>query len=113
METWAKGGLLDEDLGLASDSVKSLTSQMNELAVSSNSAVVAPSSDLADASQYGSLLVQDIDKRILAKQRKITCAFLILKNLSKNLKILQIRLAEAQQQKTSITGYESRGCWRS
>ncbi|KAJ7015621.1 partner of Y14 and mago-like isoform X2 [Populus alba x Populus x berolinensis] len=75
-----KGALLDEDLGHASDSVKSLTSLMNELAVSSNPAVVAPSSDLADASNMESP-VQDIDKRIRALKKKI-------------------RLAEAQQQKT-------------
>ncbi|KAI5602926.1 hypothetical protein POPTR_001G209100v4 [Populus trichocarpa] len=76
-----KGALPDEDLGHASDSVKSLTSQMNELAVSSNPAVVGPSSDLADASNMESP-VQDIDKRIRALKKKI-------------------RLAEAQQQKTS------------
>ncbi|XP_061952308.1 partner of Y14 and mago-like isoform X2 [Populus nigra] len=75
-----KGALPDEDLGHASDSVKSLTSQMNELAVSSNPAVVAPSSDLADASNMESP-AQDIDKRIRALKKKI-------------------RLAEAQQLKT-------------
>ncbi|XP_011046144.1 PREDICTED: partner of Y14 and mago-like isoform X1 [Populus euphratica] len=75
-----KGALPDEDLGHASNSVKSLTSQMNELAVSSNPTVVAPSSDLVDASNMESL-VQDIDKRIRALKKKI-------------------RLAEAQQQKT-------------
>ncbi|KAB5574376.1 hypothetical protein DKX38_001570 [Salix brachista] len=75
-----KGALPDEDLAHGSDSVKLLTSQMNELAVSSNPAVVAPSSDLADASNMESP-VQDIDKRIRALKKKI-------------------RLAEAQQQKT-------------
>ncbi|XP_024449634.1 partner of Y14 and mago isoform X3 [Populus trichocarpa] len=66
-----KGALPDEDLGHASDSVKSLTSQMNELAVSSNPAVVGPSSDLADASNMESP-VQDIDKRIRALKKKQT-----------------------------------------
>ncbi|KAH8520735.1 hypothetical protein POPTR_001G209100v4 [Populus trichocarpa] len=65
-----KGALPDEDLGHASDSVKSLTSQMNELAVSSNPAVVGPSSDLADASNMESP-VQDIDKRIRALKKKV------------------------------------------
>ncbi|KAJ6427638.1 hypothetical protein OIU84_023097 [Salix udensis] len=75
-----KGALPDEDLAHESDSVKLLTSHMNELAVSSNPAVVAPSSDLADASNMESP-VQDIDKKIRALKKKI-------------------RLAEAQQQKT-------------
>ncbi|KAJ6711390.1 PYM PROTEIN [Salix purpurea] len=80
METWKREALPDEDLAHESDSVKLLTSHMNELAVSSNPAVVAPSSDLADASNMESP-VQDIDKRIRALKKKI-------------------RLAEAQQQKT-------------
>ena len=65
-----KGALPDEDLAHGSDSVKLLTSQMNELAVSSNPAVVAPSSDLADASNMESP-VQDIDKRIRALKKKV------------------------------------------
>ncbi|KAJ6706564.1 PYM PROTEIN [Salix purpurea] len=76
-----KGAQPAEDLGRASESFESLACQMNELAVSSNPAVVAPSSDLADASNMESQL-QDIDKRIRALKKKI-------------------RLAEAQQQKTS------------
>ncbi|XP_061980638.1 partner of Y14 and mago-like isoform X1 [Populus nigra] len=70
-----KGALPAEDLGCASESFESLASQMNELAVSSNSSV-----DLADSSNMESQL-QDTDKRIRALKKKI-------------------RLAEAQQQKS-------------
>ncbi|KAJ6394781.1 hypothetical protein OIU77_023891 [Salix suchowensis] len=65
-----KEALPDEDLAHESDSVKLLTSHMNELVVSSNPAVVAPSSDLADASNMESP-VQDIDKRIRALKKKV------------------------------------------
>jgi partner of Y14 and mago protein len=65
-----KGALPAEDLGCASESFESLASQMNELAVSSNPAVVGPSSDLADASNMESP-VQDIDKRIRALKKKV------------------------------------------
>ncbi|XP_011008691.1 PREDICTED: partner of Y14 and mago-like isoform X1 [Populus euphratica] len=70
-----KGLVPAEDLGCASESFESLSSQMNELAVSSNSSV-----DLADSSNMESQL-EDIDKRIRALKKKI-------------------RLVEAQQQKT-------------
>ncbi|CAK7357009.1 unnamed protein product [Dovyalis caffra] len=96
-----KGALPAEDLGHASESVKSLTSQMNDLAVSSNPAVVAPSSDLADALNMEAP-VQDIDKRIRALKKKG------LKGLGEGCgnkfygsgHFIEIRLAEAQQQKT-------------
>ncbi|KAL5564055.1 hypothetical protein UlMin_033802 [Ulmus minor] len=51
-------------------SVKSLTSQMNELAVSSNPAEVAPPSDSTEDSNIGGP-VQDIDKKIRALKKKI------------------------------------------
>ncbi|XP_016646857.1 PREDICTED: partner of Y14 and mago [Prunus mume] len=69
-----------ENLGHASESVKSLTSQMNELGVSSSPALVTPPSDSTEDSNPGGP-VQDIDKKIRALKKKI-------------------RLAEAQQQKT-------------
>ncbi|KAL6176484.1 hypothetical protein ACLB2K_053117 [Fragaria x ananassa] len=69
-----------QGVGHASTSVQSLTSQMNELGVSSNSALVTPSSDSTEDSNLGAP-VQDIDKKIRALKKKI-------------------RLAEAQQQKT-------------
>ena len=60
-----KGALPAEDLGCASESFESLASQMNELAVSSNSSV-----DLADSSNMESQL-QDTDKRIRALKKKV------------------------------------------
>ena len=65
-----KGTQPAEDLDRASESFESLACQMNELAVSSNPAVVAPSSDLADASNMESQL-QVIDKRIRALTKKV------------------------------------------
>ena len=65
-----KGAQPAEDLGRASESFESLACQMNELVVSSNPAVVAPSSDLADASNMESQL-QGIDKRIRALKKKV------------------------------------------
>ena len=58
------------NLGHTSESVKSLTSQMNELAVSGNSSFVAPSSECVeglDPAAPG----QDIDKRIRALKKKV------------------------------------------
>ncbi|ONI35963.1 hypothetical protein PRUPE_1G562800 [Prunus persica] len=69
-----------ENLGHVSESVKSLTSQMNEFGVSSSPALVTPPSDSTEDSNPGGP-VQDIDKKIRALKKKI-------------------RLAEAQQQKT-------------
>ncbi|XP_050377077.1 partner of Y14 and mago [Argentina anserina] len=71
-----------QDVNYASASVQSLTSQMNDLGVSSNSALVTPSSDSTEDSNP-SAPVQDIDKKIRALKKKI-------------------RLAEAQQQKAHL-----------
>ncbi|XP_021910069.1 partner of Y14 and mago [Carica papaya] len=71
-----------EDLGCGSESVKYLTSQINELTVSSSPTVAAPVTDSIESSEPGTL-TQDIDKRIRALKKKI-------------------RLAEVQQQKTSV-----------
>ncbi|KDP43633.1 hypothetical protein JCGZ_16920 [Jatropha curcas] len=70
-----------EDFGHAAESVKSLTSQMNELGVSANSAVSTPPVDSAETLDLNAPS-QDIDKKIRALKKKI-------------------RLAEAQQQKTA------------
>lgn len=59
-----------EDLGQASESVKSLASQMNELAVSANPVVVAPATDSTEASDLGAS-IQDTDKRIRALKKKV------------------------------------------
>ncbi|KAJ9158641.1 hypothetical protein P3X46_024206 [Hevea brasiliensis] len=70
-----------EEVGSASDSVKSLTSQMNELAVSANPVCSTPPAELTEASDP-SAPSQDIDKRIRALKKKI-------------------RIAEGQQQKSA------------
>ncbi|XP_041011776.1 partner of Y14 and mago-like [Juglans microcarpa x Juglans regia] len=70
-----------EDLGTELESVKQLTSQMNELAVSTNATVISPPLDSTKESNSGNP-VQDIDKRIRALKKKI-------------------RLTEAQQQKSA------------
>lgn len=59
-----------QDVGHAPASVQSLTSQMNELGVSSNSALVTPSSDSTEDSNPGAP-VQDIDKKIRALKKKV------------------------------------------
>ncbi|XVF45730.1 hypothetical protein PTKIN_Ptkin02bG0229900 [Pterospermum kingtungense] len=76
-----KEDLHEEDLDDGSESVKSLTSQMTDLAVSQNPVVSSsPPSNSVEASDAGAP-VQDLDKKIRALKKKI-------------------RLAEAQQQKT-------------
>ncbi|KAG7977626.1 hypothetical protein I3843_05G040200 [Carya illinoinensis] len=70
-----------KDLGTGLESVKQLTSQMNELAVSTNATIISPPLDSAEEANSVSP-VQDIDKRIRALKKKI-------------------RLAEAQQQKSA------------
>lgn len=57
-------------VGHASASVESLTSQMNELGVCSNPALVTPSSDSTEDSNPGGP-VQDIDKKIRALKKKV------------------------------------------
>ncbi|XVF00732.1 hypothetical protein REPUB_Repub04eG0026800 [Reevesia pubescens] len=74
-----KEDLTEEDLDHGSESVKSLTSQMTDLAVSQNPVPTSPSNSV-EASDTGAP-VQDLDKKIRALRKKI-------------------RLAEAQQQKT-------------
>ncbi|GKV24226.1 hypothetical protein SLEP1_g33861 [Rubroshorea leprosula] len=69
-----------EDSEQGSESIKMLTSEMTELAVSSNPIISAPPSNPIEASDAG-VPVQDIDKKLRALKKKI-------------------RLAEAQQQKT-------------
>ncbi|KAJ7946653.1 partner of Y14 and mago-like [Quillaja saponaria] len=59
-----------KELGPASVSVKLLTSQMNELAVSADPSIVAPPSDSLVGS-YSVGLCQDIDKRMRALRKKI------------------------------------------
>ncbi|XP_065872363.1 partner of Y14 and mago [Euphorbia lathyris] len=71
--------LLDEGVGHASESAKSLISQMNDLAVSANSVVSTPADSTEDLDPNAPS--QDIDKRIRALKKKI-------------------RQAEAQQQKS-------------
>ncbi|KAF4376262.1 hypothetical protein F8388_018931 [Cannabis sativa] len=68
-----------KNVGRDSDSVKSLTSQMNELDVSTNPSAITPPSDSVEDSNSGDP-IQDIDKRIRALKKKI-------------------RLTEAQKQK--------------
>ncbi|XP_022726454.1 partner of Y14 and mago-like [Durio zibethinus] len=70
----------EEDLDDGSESVKSLTSQMTDLAVSQNPVPTSPPSNSVEASNAGAP-VQDLDKKIRAIKKKI-------------------RLAETQQQKT-------------
>ncbi|KAF2293754.1 hypothetical protein GH714_004494 [Hevea brasiliensis] len=70
-----------EDVGHTSESVNSLTSLMNELAVSANPVISTPPADLTEASDP-SAPSQDIEKRIRALKKKI-------------------RIAEGQQQKTA------------
>ncbi|KAK2664732.1 hypothetical protein Ddye_003306 [Dipteronia dyeriana] len=78
-ETIKEEALLAENVGHGSESVKSLSSQMNELSVSANPVVVTPPSDAKDSDTGAP--GQDIDKKIRALKKKI-------------------RLAEAQPQKT-------------
>lgn len=59
-----------EDLGCGSESVKYLTSQINELTVSSSPTVAAPVTDSIESSEPGTL-TQDIDKRIRALKKKV------------------------------------------
>ncbi|KAF5743907.1 Partner of Y14-MAGO isoform 1 [Tripterygium wilfordii] len=62
-----------EDPIHGSDSLKSLASQMNELAVSSNTATDTPLSSLTKASDQGAP-PRDIDKKIRALKKKIRLA---------------------------------------
>ncbi|KAJ0077900.1 hypothetical protein Patl1_36904 [Pistacia atlantica] len=79
---------LAENISHGLESAKSLTSQMNELHVSTNEVLEIPPSDTKGASDAVALS-QDIDKRIRALKKKVLLAILTA-----------IRLAEAQQQKT-------------
>ncbi|XP_044461848.1 partner of Y14 and mago-like [Mangifera indica] len=71
---------LAENISHGLESANSLTSQMNQLCVSTNAVSVFPPSDPKDAADAVAVS-QDVDKRIRALKKKI-------------------RLAEAQQQKT-------------
>ncbi|KAG4209599.1 hypothetical protein ERO13_A03G210900v2 [Gossypium hirsutum] len=73
-------GLTEEDLDHGSESIKSLTSQMTDLAVFQNLVSTSPLSNSVDASDAVTP-AQDLDKKIRALKKKI-------------------RLVEAQQQKT-------------
>ncbi|CAN1813071.1 Partner of Y14 and mago [Linum perenne] len=75
------------DLGRTSKSVEALTSQMNEVAVSSKPIDMNPPVVSVDGSCPGDA-VQDIDKKIRALKKKV-----------QRLNPSHIRLAEAQQQK--------------
>ncbi|KAJ0009697.1 hypothetical protein Pint_32897 [Pistacia integerrima] len=79
---------LAENISHGLESAESLTSQMNELCVSTNEVLEIPPSDTKGASDAVALS-QDIDKRIRALKKKVLLAILTA-----------IRLAEAQQQKT-------------
>lgn len=59
-----------KDLGTGLESVKQLTSQMNELAVSTNATIISPPLDSAEEANSVSP-VQDIDKRIRALKKKV------------------------------------------
>ena len=59
-----------ENAGHETDSVKPLISQMNELAVSSSSALVTPPVDSTEDLNAGGP-VQDIDKRIRSLKKKV------------------------------------------
>ena len=65
------------DSGHKSESVKSLTSQMNELAVSGNPSIVTPLSDSVEGSDPAGA-GQDIDKRIRALKKKVRNPALLL-----------------------------------
>ena len=62
--------VLLENIGAGSESVKSLTSQMGELAVSADpSVVIAPPNSTEDSNSGDP--IQDIDKRIRALKKKV------------------------------------------
>ena len=65
-----KEDLTEEDLGHGSESVKSLTSQMTDLAVSENPVPTSPPSNSVEASDAGTP-VQDLDKKIRALKKKV------------------------------------------
>ena len=65
-----KEDVLEEDLDDGSESVKSLTSQMTDLAVSENPVPTSPPSNSVEASDAGPP-VQDIDKKIRALKKKV------------------------------------------
>ena len=62
--------LTEEDLNHGSESVKSLTSQMTDLAVSQNPVPTPPPSNSVEASDAGTP-VQDLDKKIRALKKKV------------------------------------------
>ncbi|KAE8690721.1 Detected protein of confused Function [Hibiscus syriacus] len=83
-----------EDLDDGSESVKSLTSQMTDLAFSPNHVSTSPPSNSVEASDVGQPAL-DLDKKIRALKKKLHS----LKRLQIRFRFLcnDIRLAEAQQ----------------
>ncbi|XWS40309.1 hypothetical protein CRYUN_Cryun18bG0129500 [Craigia yunnanensis] len=65
-----KEDLTEEDLNRGSESVKSMTSQMTDLAVSQNPVPTSPPSNSVEASDAGTP-VQDLDKKIRALKKKL------------------------------------------
>ncbi|XWS55206.1 hypothetical protein CRYUN_Cryun10bG0154700 [Craigia yunnanensis] len=65
-----KEDLTEEDLDHGSESVKSLTSQMTDLAVSQSPVPTSPPSNSVEASDVGTP-VQDLDKKIRALKKKL------------------------------------------
>lgn len=78
-----------EDLGAGLESVKQLTSHMNELAVSTNATLISPPLDSTVESNSGNP-VQDIDKRIRALKKKVEFILLAFTaNRNDNVLLLQ------------------------
>lgn len=73
-ETEKEGSPPSEKASCGSESVKSLTSELNELSVSANTGVTLPS-DAKDTSE--TVPGQDIDKKIRALKKKV-CFMIIL-----------------------------------
>ncbi|OMO79934.1 Exon junction complex, Pym [Corchorus capsularis] len=99
-----------KNLNHGSESVKSLTSQMNNLAVSQNPVPTSHPSNSVEASDAGAP-AQDLDKKIRALKKKLlslaeasdsSCCMVLVHAVDICDDELDIRLAEVQQQKTPM-----------